>query len=58
METSEKLDIVALVQNNPLTHLTGDYGSQIISLVRERFTNQEQQLFVVNFYCYLERCGF
>jgi hypothetical protein len=49
----EILDIVALVTNNPLTKLTDDYESKIIKKIRERFTNDNQQLFVGNFYCYL-----
>ena len=47
------LDIIALVQNNPLTRLTSDYGSKIIERINRNFTEQEQHLFVANFYCYL-----
>ena len=48
------LDIVALVNNNPLTKLTGnDYQSRIISKIKEKFTSEEQQLFVSSFYMYL-----
>ena len=47
------LDIIALVQNNPLTRLSSDYGSKIIERINRNFTEQEQHLFVANFYCYL-----
>jgi phage anti-repressor protein len=49
----EIIDIVALVQNNPLTRLTSSYGSKIIKKIQERFNQEDQQLFVANFYCYL-----
>ena len=53
MTSNEILDIVALVQNNPLTKLSNDYGSKIIQKIQERFSSGDQQLFVANFYCYL-----
>ncbi len=53
MSGPEILDIVALVQNNPLTRLQSDYGSKIIQKIQERFSSDDQQLFVANFYCYL-----
>jgi len=33
--------------------LTSDYGSKIIEKIQEKFTDQDQQMFVANFYCYL-----
>ena len=54
MSPKEILDIVALVQNNPLTRLSSqDYHSKIIQKLKEKFTDQNQQLFVANFYCFL-----
>jgi predicted GIY-YIG superfamily endonuclease len=53
MSQTEFLDIVALVNNNPLTKLSNDYGSKIISKIKSKFTDEDQQLFVANFYCYL-----
>jgi len=50
---AESIDIVALVNNNPLTKLSSDYGSKIIQKIKSRFTDIDQQLFVANFYCYL-----
>ena len=50
---TEQLDIVALVNNNPLTKLSNDYGSKIIQKIQERFNSEDQQMFVANFYCYL-----
>ncbi len=53
MAEKEMINIVALMQNNPLTKLTSDYGSKIIQKIRERFSPEEQQLYVANLYCYL-----
>jgi len=54
MSPKEILDIVALVQNNPLTKLHGhDYHSKIITKLKEKFKDTDQQLFVANFYCFL-----
>lgn len=50
---TETIDIVALVNNNPLTKLTSDYGSEMIKKIQEKFKEEDQQLFVANFYCYL-----
>ena len=51
--TAEQIDIVSLINNNPLTKLSNDYRSKIISKIQERFGSEDQQLFVANFYCYL-----
>ena len=49
----ETVDIVTLVNNNPLTKLSSDYSSDIIQKIKKNFTDYEQQLFVANFYIYL-----
>jgi phage anti-repressor protein len=53
MSDIDIFDYVALVQNNPLTRLSSDYGSKIIQKIKSKFTDEDQQLFVANFYCYL-----
>ena len=53
MTEPETIDIVALVKNNPLTRLTSDYGSKIIQKIQQKFNSGDQQMFVANFYCYL-----
>lgn len=51
---TDTVDIVKLVQDHPLTKLSkDDYGSKIITKIKEKFTSDEEQLFVANFYCYL-----
>ncbi len=49
----QTIDIVSLVNNNPITKLNGDYGSTIISKIKEKFNEYEEQLFVANFFTYL-----
>lgn len=48
-----KLDIVNLIEKNPVTHLSGEYQNNLITKIKNKFTNKEQQLFVANFYCFL-----
>ena len=50
---SETLDIVKLIEKNPITRLSKDYQSNLIAKVKSKFTEPEQQLFVTSFYCYL-----
>ena len=50
---TETIDIVALVQNNPLTKLHSDYGSKIIQKIQQCFSPEIQQLYIANCYCYL-----
>jgi hypothetical protein len=48
------VDIVNLIENNPITKFTGDYQSKLVEKVKQNFTNYEQQLFLSSFYCYLK----
>jgi predicted nuclease with TOPRIM domain len=48
------VDIVNLIESNPITKLNGDYQSKLIKKVKNNFTNYEQQLFLSSFYCYLK----
>ena len=47
------LNIVDLIENNPITRLSNTYKSNLLNKIKERFTDQEQQMFVASFYCYL-----
>ena len=48
------LDIVTLIENNPITRFDGQYNSRIVEKVTRGFSNYEQQLFLSSFYCYLK----
>ena len=48
------IDIVNLIESNPITKLTGNYQSKLVEKVKNTFSNYEQQLFLSSFYCYLK----
>ena len=48
------VDIVNLIESNPITKFSGDYQSKLVEKVKNQFTNYEQQLFLSSFYCYLK----
>ena len=50
---TDTLDIVKLIEKNPITRLSKDYQSSLITKVKAKFNDPEQQLFVASFYCYL-----
>jgi len=49
----EDLNIVELIENNPITKLSQDYNVKLLTKIKEHFTDFEQQLFLSSFYCYL-----
>jgi len=48
------VDIVSLIESNPITKLDGNYQSKLIEKVKNNFSNYEQQMFLSSFYCYLK----
>ena len=48
-----KLNIVQLIEQNPITKLTGNYQNKLLKKLQEKFTGVQQQLFVSSFYGYL-----
>ena len=49
----EQLDIVKLIENNPITKLSNDYNVKLLTKIKDNFTDFEQNLFLSSFYCYL-----
>ena len=49
----ESINIVELIENNPITKLSNDYNVKLLTKIKENFTNFEQQIFLSSFYCYL-----
>jgi hypothetical protein len=50
----EELNIVELIENNPITKLNGNnYQSKMVTKIKEGFNNFEQQMFLSSFYCFL-----
>ena len=50
---SKSLNIVELIEKNPITRLSNTYQNKLLTKIKERFTDDEQQIFVASFYCYL-----
>ena len=48
------VDIVNLIESNPITKFSGDYQNKLIEKIKNHFTNYEQQLFLSSFCCYLK----
>lgn len=49
----DALNIVELIENNPITRLSGTYQNKLLTKIKHNFTDTEQQLFVASFYCFL-----
>jgi hypothetical protein len=47
------LNIVELIENNPITKLSNTYQGNLLTKIKDQFTETDQQLFVSSFYCYL-----
>jgi len=48
-----ELNIVKLIEENPITKLSNTYQSKLLTKIKNTFTDNDQQLFVASFYCYL-----
>jgi len=48
-----EVNIVKLIEDNPITKLSNTYQSKLITKIKNAFTDNEQNLFVASFYCYL-----
>jgi hypothetical protein len=49
----QELNIVELIEKNPISKLSKVYNNKLINKIKENFSDFEQQLFVSSFYCYL-----
>ena len=49
----QQLDIVELIEKNPIVKLSNTYNNKLLIKIKENFTEFEQHLFVSSFYCYL-----
>jgi len=50
----ESLNIVDLLETNPITKLTNTYQSKLLIKLKERFNETEQKMFLTSFFCYLK----
>ncbi len=51
--SASTLNIVELIEKNPITKLSQKYNNILLAKLQENFNTFEQQLFVASFYCYL-----
>jgi len=47
------LDIVSLIEKNPVSKLSEGYQSKLLNKICKSFTGNEQHVFIASFYCYL-----
>lgn len=47
------IDMIKLIENHPLNRLPVNDNSVLVNKIKEKFPQEEQQLFIANFYCYL-----
>ena len=49
----ESVNIVQLIENNPLSYLSDEYQIELLEEIKKDFTNDEQKIFLTSFFCYL-----
>ena len=47
------LNIVELIEKNPITTLTNTYQNRLLTKIQNNFSNENQKLFIASFYAYL-----
>lgn len=50
-----ELNIVDLIENNPIIRLTNTYQNKLLSKIKDNFNDTEQKIFISSFYCYLNQ---
>jgi hypothetical protein len=50
---TETLNIIDIIEKNPITKLSNTYNNKLLTKIKETFTEAEQQLFISSFYLYL-----
>jgi hypothetical protein len=53
MDNFQRLDIVNLINNSPISKLSNEFQTNLLHKIQETFTDDQQQLFVASFYTYL-----
>lgn len=48
------LDIVHLIESNPIARFNQPYHSKLIDKLSLKFSNYDEKIFLLNFYCYLK----
>jgi phage anti-repressor protein len=50
----ERLDIIQLIENNPVEKLSNYYQTRLLDKIKGTFDDSDQKIFVASFYCYLQ----
>ena len=45
-----ELNIVELIEKNPITKLSNNYNNKLLNKIKEKFNEEQQKLFVSSFY--------
>jgi hypothetical protein len=53
-DLKNNFDIVSLIEDKNVCNLSNDYNNKLLNKIKEQFTENQQQLFVSSFYCYLK----
>lgn len=53
MAIMQELNMVDLIENNPITKISNTYQCKLLQKIKDNFTDMEQQMFVASFYGYL-----
>ena len=51
--TTTNLNIAHLIEKNSMARLSKDYQNRFLMKIKENFNENQQQLFVASFYCFL-----
>ena len=49
----EEVNIIDLIEKNPITKLNSNYNGKLLNKIKEIFTETQQKIFVTSFYCFL-----
>ena len=49
----ETLNTIQLIEKNSITRLSKNYENRFLTKIKENFNENQQQLFVASFYCFL-----
>lgn len=50
---TDTIDIIDLIDKNPITKLSSECQNRLICKIKQDFTENQQNLFIASFYCYL-----
>jgi hypothetical protein len=53
MENKAEINIVDLIEKNPITRIPNINNDKLINKIKNNFTSYQQQLFLASFYCYI-----